>query len=52
MLAADPGRRALLGRFGADRVRARYSWSRIAADTLDVYRGLSPVPAEELALGT
>jgi hypothetical protein len=33
-------------------VRARYSWSRVAADTLDVYRGLVAAPAEELALGS
>jgi glycosyltransferase involved in cell wall biosynthesis len=51
-LVADPERRALLGRLGADRVRARYSWSRVAADTLDVYRGLVPAPSEELALGS
>lgn len=51
-LAADPARRALLGRLGVDRVRARYSWSRIAADTLDVYRGLVPAAAEGLALGS
>ncbi len=39
-LASDPQRRALLGRLGAERVRARYSWSRVAADTLEIYRGL------------
>jgi D-inositol-3-phosphate glycosyltransferase len=51
-LAADPARRALLGQLGVDRVRARYSWSRIAAETLDVYRGLVTTEAEELALGS
>jgi D-inositol-3-phosphate glycosyltransferase len=51
-LAADPERRAMLGTFGVERVRARYSWSRIAAETLDVYRGLVTAETEELALGS
>ncbi len=51
-LADDPERRALLGRLGVERVRARYSWSRIAAETLDVYRGLVTSASEELALGS
>ncbi len=51
-LAADPQRRALLGRLGAERARARYSWSRVAAETLDVYRALVAAPSEELALGS
>ena len=51
-LANDPARRALLGRLGVDRVRARYSWSRVAAESLDVYRGLVAAPSEELALGS
>jgi D-inositol-3-phosphate glycosyltransferase len=51
-LAAAPERRATLGAFGVERVRARYSWSRIAAETLDVYRGLVTTEAEELALGS
>lgn len=51
-LAEEPERRALLGRLGVERVRARYSWSRIAAETLDVYRGLVTTAAEELALGS
>jgi hypothetical protein len=42
----------MLGRLGVDRVRARYSWSRIAAETLDVYRGLVTTSSEELALGS
>jgi glycosyltransferase involved in cell wall biosynthesis len=41
----------MLGRLGAERVRARYSWSRIAAETLDIYRGLVTTSSEELALG-
>ncbi|MDB5070995.1 MAG: glycosyl transferase, group 1 [Candidatus Eremiobacteraeota bacterium] len=51
-LAADPARRLLLGRLGVDRVRARYSWSRIAAETLDVYRGLVKTSAEDFAMGS
>ncbi|HEY0615295.1 MAG TPA: glycosyltransferase, partial [Candidatus Elarobacter sp.] len=51
-LAAEPQRRKMLGRLGVDRVRARYSWSRIAAETLDVYRGLVTTSSEELALGS
>jgi len=51
-LAATPERRKRLGRLGVERVRARYSWSRICADTLDVYRGVIGTPAEELALGS
>jgi D-inositol-3-phosphate glycosyltransferase len=51
-LAADPRKRELLGRLGVDRVTARYSWSRVAAETLDVYRGLVTTSAAELALGS
>jgi glycosyltransferase involved in cell wall biosynthesis len=51
-LAVRPAVRAALGRSGVERVRARYSWSRIAAETLDVYRGLVPTAAEALALGS
>ncbi|HYW53834.1 MAG TPA: glycosyltransferase [Dongiaceae bacterium] len=51
-LAENPGHRALLGRLGTERVRARYSWSRIAAETLDVYRGLVTTASTELALGS
>ena len=40
-LAANPARRAFFGRLGAERVRSRYAWSRIAAETLDVYRGIA-----------
>jgi glycosyltransferase involved in cell wall biosynthesis len=48
-LAADPQRRALLGRLGVERVRSRYSWSRVAAETLDVYRGLVTAASQDLA---
>jgi D-inositol-3-phosphate glycosyltransferase len=51
-LADDPARRAMLGKFGTERVRARYSWSRIAAETLEVYRGLVTSAAETIALGS
>ncbi len=53
-LRADEPQRRFLGRLGAERARSRYSWSRIVADTLDVYRGLvrSGTSAEELALGS
>ncbi len=51
-LAEEPQRRSLLGRLGVERVRARYSWSRIAAETLEVYHGLVTTAAEELALGS
>ncbi|MBV9439955.1 MAG: glycosyltransferase [Candidatus Eremiobacteraeota bacterium] len=51
-LAADPQRRHTLGAFGVDRVRARYSWSRVAAEMLDIYRGLETTTAEELAMGS
>jgi glycosyltransferase involved in cell wall biosynthesis len=53
-LLADEAQRRMLGRLGAERARSRYSWSRIVADTLDVYRGLlrRETSAEELALGS
>jgi glycosyltransferase involved in cell wall biosynthesis len=38
MLLADPQLRANLGAAGARRARSRYSWSRVAATTLAVYR--------------
>jgi len=37
-LATDPRRRHALATAGLQRARARYSWTRIAAETLDVYR--------------
>jgi glycosyltransferase involved in cell wall biosynthesis len=40
-LLADPGRRAALGAAAAQRARSRYSWSRVAAETEDVYRKLT-----------
>jgi glycosyltransferase involved in cell wall biosynthesis len=40
-LAADPVRRQTLARAGTQRARGRYSWTRVAAETLDVYRALT-----------
>jgi D-inositol-3-phosphate glycosyltransferase len=37
-LASDPQRRRTLAGAGMQRVHARYSWRRVAAETLDVYR--------------
>jgi glycosyltransferase involved in cell wall biosynthesis len=39
-LISDPVRREAFGTAGLDRVRSRYSWDRIAADTLRAYRSL------------
>ncbi|MDB5028895.1 MAG: glycosyl transferase, group 1 [Candidatus Eremiobacteraeota bacterium] len=52
-LRTDETLRLRLGRQGADRVRGRYSWLRIAAETIEVYNRLlrSRVPAEASALG-
>jgi glycosyltransferase involved in cell wall biosynthesis len=51
MLAGEPKRRRMLGRLGVERVRGRYSWSRIAAETFEVYRALVTPSSQELALG-
>jgi glycosyltransferase involved in cell wall biosynthesis len=47
-LLAEPTRLAALGIAGADRARSRYSWERIARETLKVYQSLLPSaePAE------
>lgn len=52
MLSGDSHRRAAMARAALTRVRGRYSWQRIAAETLDVYRGLLGATTEELAAGT
>jgi D-inositol-3-phosphate glycosyltransferase len=39
-LLDDVELRRVLGRAGAKRARARYSWARVARSTLDVYRGM------------
>lgn len=46
-LLAEPTRLAALGIAGADRARSRYSWERIARETLKVYQRL--LPAAEVA---
>ena len=43
-LLAESTHLAALGIGGADRVRARYSWERIANETLKVYESLCPAP--------
>jgi D-inositol-3-phosphate glycosyltransferase len=43
-LLADPARASALGRAGARRARARYSWDRVALQTLQAYEDLLPVP--------
>jgi glycosyltransferase involved in cell wall biosynthesis len=37
-LLESPSRRAELARAGLERVRSRYSWDRVAADTAAVYQ--------------
>ncbi|TYK44874.1 glycosyltransferase [Actinomadura decatromicini] len=37
-LLTDPARRARMGLAGAERARVHYAWSRVAADTVAVYR--------------
>ncbi len=36
-LRVDPALRAAMGRAGRERVRSRYSWTRVAVETLDAY---------------
>ena len=43
-LLADDERLHALGRAGARRARARYSWDRVAAQTLSSYEDLLPLP--------
>ncbi|HEY0537633.1 MAG TPA: glycosyltransferase [Actinoallomurus sp.] len=42
-LLADPGRRRSLGAAAAERVRDRYTWARVAAETEAVYEQLAAV---------
>ena len=44
-LMRDDFLRQSLGAVGRDRARARYSWDRIAADTLRIYERLTPAAA-------
>ncbi len=50
----DSRLRRAMGRAGEERVRLRYAWPRIAAETLEVYRGLAgrSGAAEGLATGS
>ncbi len=43
-LLTDPERLSALGRAGASRARAKYSWDRVAAQTLQSYEDLLPLP--------
>jgi D-inositol-3-phosphate glycosyltransferase len=45
VLLTDPNRRAAMGRAGAKRARARYTWDRVAASTHEVYRRVLAVHA-------
>ncbi|GDY33363.1 glycosyltransferase [Gandjariella thermophila] len=50
-LLADPATREAYGAAGVDRARSRYSWDRIALDTLRVYdRALSDIGPQNLDL--
>jgi len=52
-LEADPALRRRMGRAGVERAHARYAWSRIAAETLEVYRdAVDAVASETLATGS
>lgn len=43
-LLADPTHRSALGIGAVDRVRSRYSWERVAHETVKVYESLLPTP--------
>ena len=47
-LLGDEDRLRSLGRAGARRARAKYSWERVAAQTLQSYEDLLPLPLAEL----
>ncbi len=47
-LLSHPERRRALGAAGAVRARTRYSWDRVAAQTLQSYADLLPLPLEQL----
>ena len=46
-LLADPARRRVLGAAAAARVRSRYSWAQVAAETEAIYAGLRQGRAED-----
>ncbi len=45
----DEPRRAAMGRAGADRVRERYTWERVAAQTEQSYRAVLRAGVAKLA---
>jgi glycosyltransferase involved in cell wall biosynthesis len=47
-LLPDAERRRSLGAAGARRARARYSWDRVAAQTLQAYAELLPLPLDQM----
>ena len=47
-LLPDADRRRALGAAGARRARARYSWDRVAAQTLQSYADLLPLPLAQM----
>jgi glycosyltransferase involved in cell wall biosynthesis len=47
-LLPDAERRRTLGAAGARRARARYSWDRVAAQTLQSYADLLPLPLDQM----
>jgi glycosyltransferase involved in cell wall biosynthesis len=51
-LRQDPALRREMGRLGLERVATRYSWFRIAADTLDVYREAIGFESSDTAAAT
>ncbi len=52
-LLRNSKRRSTLGAMGVERVRTRYTWPRVAADTLEIYRGVAaPAAAVGQALQT
>jgi D-inositol-3-phosphate glycosyltransferase len=50
-MLADPARLAEWGRAGRRRAESRYSWDRIAADTLKVYQRVVPASMPMTASG-
>jgi D-inositol-3-phosphate glycosyltransferase len=51
-LLADPARRRALGAAAAARVRSRYSWAQVAAETEAIYAGLRQGRAEDRTVST
>jgi D-inositol-3-phosphate glycosyltransferase len=51
-LRANAALRAAMGRAGVERVHTRYSWSRVAAETLDIYSEVQCAVADTVAFAT